>query len=194
MMRKELASVVVEALQDGIACPWHFPINVMPEFKALFGKFFVGEPVTDADADYTELDSILAATGAKFTHHWRVPKPRCERPPQDRILMPPRSWFVSDRTYHASRIHECLHYLEQPFRVGWIGSDHQAEMVAEIGTSFLESHLRLPHDQDDINIRKWLPAWTEGIYADPAYLFDAVAQAERAVRYLLGLRRTKEAA
>jgi len=193
MDRHETARRFVNALRAGNA-PWRYPHNRLPEFEPLFGTFFVGEPVSDADADYTELDAILAATGAKFTCHWRVPKPRCERPPQDRILMPPRSWFVSDRTYHASRIHECLHYLEQPFRVGWIGSDHQAEMVAEIGTAFLESHLRLPHDQDDFNIRKWQHAWVSGINASPGYLFDAVAQAERSVNYLLDLRRFKEAA
>jgi len=193
MNDRELADVVLEALREGIV-PWRFPINVMPEYKALFGTFFVGEPMSDADAHYTELDAILAATGAKFTCHWRVPKPRCERPPQDRILLPPRSRFFSERTFHASRIHEVLHFLEQPFRVGWIGSDHQAEMVAEIGTAFLESHLRLPHDQDDFNNRKWLSAWASGINASPAYLFDAVAQAERAVNYLLGLHRRKQAA
>ena len=108
--------------------------------------------------------------------------------------MPPRSWFLSPSTFHASRIHEVLYFLEQPHRVGWIGSDHQAELVAEIGTAFLESHLGLPHDQDNYNVRKWLPAWTSGINTSPAYLLDAVAQAERSVKYLLGLRHKKEAA
>jgi len=193
MNDREIAEFVVEALQEGIV-PWRYPFNVTPEFKPLFGRFFIGEPKAEADADYTELDAILAATGAKITCHWAVPKPRCERPPQDRILMPPRSWFVSDKTYHASRIHEVLHFLEQPWRVGWIGTDHQAEMVAEVGTAFLESHNRLPNDQDNLNIIKWLPAWANGIDASPAYLFNAVAQAERAVNYLLDLHRRKEAA
>ena len=191
MDRRQLADVVIEALSEGIV-PWRFRVNVMPEFEALFGMFFAGEPVTDAN--YAELDAILAATGAKITHHWRVPKPRCERPPQDRILMPPRSWFLNVSTFHASRIHEVLYFLEQPHRVGWIGSDHQSELVCEVGTGFLESHLRLPHDQDNTNISKWLSKWTKGIEASPAYLFDAVAQAERAVDYLLALKRRKEAA
>lgn len=196
MIHQELASFVLEALHEQRpVVPWHFPFNIMPEFKALFGKFFVGDPVTEVAADYSELDAILASTGAKITQHWRVPKPRCERPPRERILMPPRSWFLSTATFHATRIHEVLHFLELPHRVGWIGSGHQAELVAEIGTAFLESHLRLPHDRDEIaNIRKWLPSWTDGINASPAYLFDAVAQAERAVNYILGLRRLKEAA
>jgi len=163
----------------------------MPELAPTFGKFFTGEPLAEGEADYAELDAIIAATGAKVVTHWRVAKPRCDRPPRDRILLPPRSRFVSDRTYHASRIHEVLHFLEQPERVGWIGSDHQAELVCEVGTGFLESFLRLPPDQDNANIRKWLPAWTTGIQADADYLFDAVAQAERGVRYLLNLRQSK---
>ncbi len=191
MDRRQLAEAVIDGLTEGIV-PWRYPTNITPEFKALFGKYFVGEPL--AEADYGELDAILAATGARITEHWRVKKPRCERPPQDRILMPPRSWFLSASTFHASRIHEVLHYLEAPHRVGWIGSDHQAELTAEIGTSFLESHLRLPHDLENANIFKWLAAWTSGVNASPAYLFDAAAQAERAVEYLLDLHRSKAAA
>ena len=85
-------------------------------------------------------------------------------------------------------------YLES-HGVGWIGSDHQSELVGEIGTGFLESYLRLPPDhRDQANCNKWLPKWAEGIKADSAYLFDAVAQAERAVSYLLDLRRRRKAA
>jgi antirestriction protein ArdC len=193
MDRREIAAAVLDALYEGIV-PWRFPANVLPELKPVFGPFVTGDPGSEAEADYGELDAILAATGAKVVTHWRVAKPRCDRPPRDRILLPPRSRFFSERTYHASRIHEVLHFLEQPERAGWIGRDDQSEMVCEVGTSFLESHLRLPPDQDITNIKKWLPAWTDGIKADPNYLFDAVAQAEKAVRYLLGLRRKKDAA
>ena len=191
--RRDLAAAVVEALQEGIA-PWRHPFNVMPELAPTFGKFFTGEPLAEVEADYGEVDAIIAAVGVKITHHWRCPKPRCDRPPLDRILMPPRSRFWNEAQYQATRIHEVLHFLEQPERVGWIGRDDQSEMVCEIGTGFLESVLRLPPDQDNANIRKWLPAWAEGIEADPCYLFDAIEQAERAVRYLLDLHRRRSAA
>ena len=167
----------------------------MPELAPTFGKFFTGEPLAEEEASYGQLDGIIKATGAKITHHWRCVKPRYDRPPLDRILLPPRSRFWSQQQYEATRIHEVLHFLEASWRLGWIGSDHQAELVAEIGTSFLESHLRLPPDhRDQANCNKWLPMWAKGIEADPAYLFDAVAQAERAVNYLLDLRRKKAAA
>jgi antirestriction protein ArdC len=191
--RQETATFVLASLHEGNAA-WRFPFNQQAEFKALFGRFFTGEPLTEAEVSYDALDAIIAATGAKITHHWRCPKPRCDRPPLDRILLPPRSRFINDRQYHASRIHEVVHFLEQPWRVGWIGSDHQGEMVAECATGFLEAHLRLPHDQDNTNINKWLPKWAEGIQADPNYLYRAVAVADSSVRYLLDLRRLKAAA
>jgi antirestriction protein ArdC len=190
--QRQLADRVLKELHEAVV-PWRYPNNVMPEFALLFGQFFTGEPLTEAQVDYAELDAIIAATGARITHHWRCPKPRCDRPPLDRILLPPRSRFINDQQYHASRIHEVVHYLESG-RVGWIGSDHQAELVAECATGFLEAHLRLPHDDDNTNINKWLPKWAEGIEADPAYLLNAVAFAERSVNYLLDLRRRRVAA
>lgn len=193
MERQQLAELVLETLRAGVV-PWQHPVNAFPEFQGLFGTFISGEPRSEAEADYSELDDIIRATGAKLTHHHRVVKPRCDRPPRDRILLPPRSRFVNEAQYQATRIHEVLHYLEQPHRVGWIGSDHQSELVAEVGTGFALSHLRLPPDLDATNVRKWLPAWATGINANPAYLFDAVAQADKAVRYLFGKRRLKEAA
>lgn len=89
----------------------------------------------------------------------------------------------------ATKFHEVLHFVEQPWRAGWIGSNHQGELVAECGTGFLEAHLGLPHDTDHTNVERWLPSWTAGIERSPEYLFTAVAQAERSVEYILGLYR-----
>jgi len=190
--QRELADRVLKEVTEGVI-PWRYPINVMPEFKPLFGKFFTGEPLTEAEVSYAELDAIIAATGAKIIHNGQSRKPRFHRR-KDKIVLPLRSVFQNEAHYQASRIHEVLHYLEQPGRVGWIGSDHQSELVCEVGTAFLESHLQLRHDQDNTNVLKWLPRWAEGIEADPNYLIRAVAVAEFSVRYLLDLRKRKEAA
>lgn len=191
--RSQLAAAVLEALQEGIV-PWRHPFNVMPELALTFGKFFTGEPLTEAEAEYGQVDSIIASVGVEITHHWRCVKPRCDRPPLDRILLPPRSRFWNEAQYQATRLHEVFHFLEQPWRAGWIGRNDQSELVCEIGPALLESYLRLPPDRCNANIEKWLPKWAEGIEADSAYLFDAVAQAERAVNYLLDLPRKKAAA
>ena len=194
MADRELAELVLDTIREAII-PWQYPVSGFPQFRALFGTFITGEPVSEAEANYGDLDRIIEAVGVKIVRHGRVQRPRCERPPRERILLPPRSRFLSESQYRATVIHEVLHALEQPHRIGWIGSEHQAELVSEVGTGFVLSHLRLPSDlSDTANINKWLPAWADGITADPAYLFDAVAQAEKAVRHLLGLRRKKDAA
>jgi antirestriction protein ArdC len=190
--QRELADRVLESLQAGTV-PWRFPHNRLPEFAPLFGKFFTGEPLTEAEVSYDELDEIIKATNAKIIHNGRSRKPRFHRL-TDKIVMPVRSVFQNEAHYRASLIHELLHHLEQPERLGWIGSDHQSELVCEVGTAFLESSLRLGHDQDNTNLIKWLPKFAEGIEADPNYLFRAVAVAEFSVNYLLDLRRKKEAA
>jgi hypothetical protein len=116
----------------------------MPEFKPTFGRLYTGAPL--AEASYTELDAIIAATGAGITHHWRS-KPRYDRPPLDRILLPPRSRFINDQQYHASRIHEVIHFLS--IRGGRHGSAllTRASLSQSVGQDF--SNLRLPHDQDN---------------------------------------------
>lgn len=187
MERHEFAQQTIEALKTGNV-PWRYPFNQLPHFEPLFGKFFDGVPQSDEEVDYAEVDALVLMAGAKVTHHWRCQRPRCDRPPLDRILLPERARFRDERQYRASIIHEILHFIEQPWRVGWIGSYHQAELVAEIGTGFVESFLRLPHDTDNTNIETWLGDWTKGIEANPHYLFDAIAQAELGVNYLLDLR------
>lgn len=193
MNRRQLAEDVLDSLRAGIV-PWQYPASTVPQFQGLFGTFMTGEPMGEAEADYGELEEIIGAVGVKIVHHGRVRKPRCERPPRERILLPPRSRFLTEAQYRATVIHEVLHALEQPHRVGWIGSDHQSELVAEVGTGFVLSHLRLPPDLEFKNILRWMPMWAERIKADPKYLFDAVTQAEKAVHYLLRLRPVKEAA
>ena len=190
MNHRDLAAAVVEALQEGIA-PWRHPFNVMSELAPTFGKFFTGAPLAQAEADYGEVEAIIKVTGVKVKHHWNCRKPRYHRL-QDRIVMPLQSYFQTVAHYRGTLIHELLHHVEH--RVGWIGSSHQGELVAEIGTAFIESHLRLPPDGEMANINKYLPWWTMEITFDSTYLFDAVTQAERAVRYLLDLGQQREAA
>src|ERR1019366_6188541 len=89
--QRELADLVLDSLRAG-AVPWRFPHNRQPEFAGMFGQFFTGEPLTEAEVDYAELDSIIAATGAKITHNGRSRKPRFHRL-RDKIVLPLRSCF-----------------------------------------------------------------------------------------------------
>lgn len=140
--------------------------------------------------DYAKAQAIVKATRADIRHHSRVKNPRYDRPPHDRIMLPPRSRFLNDAQYWATVVHEILHWSE--WRIGWAGTGDMGELVAEIATGYLESELGLPHDQDMTNHNKWLSAWVEGIEKNPKYLFDAAAQATRAVDYVLGFTRVQE--
>ncbi len=186
--RRQLAMLVLASLRAGNP-PWRFPFSRQPAFGPLFGGYGTGEPPAEGEVDYGVAEAVIKATGARISHHRRCQRPRCDRPPLDRILLPPRSRFSSQAQYVATKLHEVLHYVEQPWRAGWVGADHQGELVAECGTGFLEAHLGLPHDTDNTNVEKWLPKWAEQIEQRPDYLFDAVAQAERSVEYILGLYR-----
>jgi len=192
MERREAARRFVDFLRGGSA-PWRYPHNRLPEFEPFFGKFFRGEQQSVGEADYAVVDAIIKVVGVRVRHHWNCGKPRYLRG-QDRIVLPLKSYFQDEAHYQATRLHEILHAAEQPHRANWTGPCHQGEFIAEAGTAMLLSHLLLPHDADNKNVEKWLPWWAMEIAIDPAYLFDAIAQAERSVNYLLGLRRLKEAA
>jgi antirestriction protein ArdC len=153
------------------------------------GKFLILNE-NKQEPDYTQAEAIIEATKADIRHHSRVKKPRYDRPPNDRIMLPPRSRFMDDAQYWATKFHEIFHWSE--WRVGWTGTPDLGELIAEIGTGYLESELGLPHDQDMTNHNKWLPTWVENIEKNPKYLFDAAAQAARAVDYVLGFTRVQE--
>jgi hypothetical protein len=186
--RRELALLVLASLRVGNP-PWRFPFSRQPPFAPLFGRYGTGQPPAAGKVDYGMAETVIQATGAKISHHRRCQRPRCDRPPFERILLPPRSSFLNDAQYVATKLHEVIHYVEQPWRAGWVGSDHQGELVAECGTGFLEAALGLPHDDDNTNVEKWLPTWAEEIEKSPDYLLDAVAQAVRSVEFILGLYR-----
>ena len=192
MDRHETARRFVNALRAGNA-PWRYPHNRLPEFEPLFGKFFRGEPQSVAEADYAVVDAITGAVGVKLRHHWNCRRPRYWRD-QDRIVLPPKPYFQDEAHYQATRLHELFHAAEQPQRAGPAGPGHQAELVAEAGTGMIVSRLLLPFDGDDTNLNKYLAWWTMEMTLDPAYLFDALAKAEQATNYLLGLLNRKVAA
>jgi antirestriction protein ArdC len=153
------------------------------------GKFLILNE-NKQEPDYSHVESIIEATRADIRHHPRVKRPRYDRPPDDRIMLPPRSRFIDDAQYYATKVHEILHWAE--WRIGWTGSADMGELIAEIGTGYLESELGLPHDQDMTNHNKWVGIWVANIESNPKYLFDAAAQAARAVDYVLGFTRVQE--
>ena len=81
-----------------------------------------------------------------------------------------------------------MHYLEQPWRLKWDKTVDKSELMAEIGQCLIESYFRLAPAQDDTNIRKWLLIWDQQMQRSSQYLFEAIEQAERSVKYLIKLQ------
>lgn len=135
-----------------------------------------------ATVDYSGIESLIEATGAVVQHVDNLERGEYSRN-DDVIRLPVRSFFLNERQYIATKVHELFHWVES--RTEWVGSEDQAELAAEIGTGYLESEFGLPHDSDMKNCRKWLPTWISSIEKDPRYLFDAAAQAAHGLEYLL---------
>lgn len=166
----------------------HLVFNAEQCFGRTCGKYLI---LTEnkQEPDYASAEAIVTATLANIHEHISVEKPLYDRP-SDRILLPTRNNFLSDAQYWATKFHEVIHWTES--RIGWVGSVDQGELIAEIATGYLESELNLPHDLDTANHDRWMPTWIENIEKNPKYLFDAAAQAARAVDYILGFTKVQE--
>ena len=149
------------------------------------GKYLILEE-TITSPDYSKAEKIVESTKAKIIHHARVKKPRYDRMPKDRIMMPLRKHFRDDAQYWAAVFHELAHYSE--LRIGWNKEEAHGELMAEIVTGYMESELNLPHDSDMTNHEKWVKIWIEEIEKNPIYLFEAAAHAARSLDWILGTK------
>lgn len=136
--------------------------------------------------DYSGVQELVEYTRAEINYGF-------DSPYYDRFLdlicLPDKSRFISEKQFHATQLHELIHWCER--RTQWEGPDHQAELVAEIGAATLENHLKIPHCDDLTNHHMYLPVWQENITKNPQYLFTAAAQAAKAVDYVLGFKRIR---
>jgi antirestriction protein ArdC len=143
--------------------------------------------ISDTPPDYSNTDRLLAQAVFKEGGYSR---PRYERPPKDFICMPWRKRFVDDAHWYGSCLHELIHWAE--WRTGWKGSEEQGELIAEIGQAYLETLLGVPHCNDLTNYNKWLDDWLRAMDEDPRYIYEATAQAEKAVDFVMGRRPNRD--
>lgn len=158
----------------------HLVFNADQCFGKTCGKYLILKEDTKV-ADYSQAEVLVNATKANIIERSNLIGPQYDRE-LDSILLPPRSYFIDDAQYWATKFHELVHWTES--RLNWRGSPDQGELIAEIATGYLESDLDLCHDSDKANHNKWMPIWIDNIEKDPKYLLDSAAQAARVIDYI----------
>lgn len=142
-------------------------------------------------------DRFIAGTGARIEHGGDR---AFYRPSSDHIQMPDEGLFCgTDSTtrtegYYATLVHEITHWSGAKHRLnrefGKRFGDHAyaaEELVAEIGSAFLCSDLRITQDVR-ADHALYLAQWLELMKSDSRAIFTAAAKASEAVAYLKRLQ------
>lgn len=109
----------------------------------------------------------------------------------DAITLPPRGAFDSSGAYYSVVAHEHTHWTGGPARLNRIahkrfGDDEYAreELVAELGSVFVMSHLGLAHEPDRRQAA-YLAHWSAHLRSRPRDLWSVVGDASAALDHLV---------
>ena len=142
------------------------------------------------DADRTEFDALVSATGADIEYgHTNAAYYRL---PHDYIVMPDQKMFGYFTGFADTLLHELSHWTEH--RLNWTGTYAEGELRAEMSSSFLAAALNIPNSGDLANHAAYVQSWIQALENDPKHIFKASAAASKAADYLLGFIRAKEGA
>lgn len=113
-------------------------------------------------------------------------------PASDEIHLPHRKDFVSLSEFWGTALHELSHWTGHPSRLNRangmasrMGTDGYAreELVAESASWLLAATLGTPHEPK--NSAAYLASWVKKFADKPRELYSAIAQAQKAVDFLL---------
>jgi antirestriction protein ArdC len=157
-------------------------IHGLPDAFALQLPLPAFDPIPEAEA-------FIAATGANIVTG--VVGPPRYTPSRDEIGMPDPRAYRSPSAYYADLMHELVH---------WTGAEHRLkrekgkkwadaayafeELVAEIGSAFLCTDLRLDKDVER-DQAPYLRDWLRALKDDPTQLWTAGKAAEAAAEFLV---------
>lgn len=125
-------------------------------------------------------------------------------PALDFVNMPAIEQFETAEDYYATFFHELAHATGHASRLAREGiTDPQGfgskpysreELVAEMGASFLCSHVQIDYDNITENNAAYLAGWLKVLQADSKFIFKAAAEAQKAADYILNRKQTNETA
>ena len=156
---------------------------------------FKAKPPTDdvqtfEDADRTEFDRLVAATGVEVRYGHT--KAAYYRPPADYIVMPDEKMFGAFPGFADTLLHELSHATEH--LLNWQGTYAEGELRAEMSSSFLSAALNIPNSGDLANHAAYVQSWLQALENDPRHIFKASAAASKSADFLLGFIRPVEVA
>ncbi len=114
---------------------------------------------------------------------------------KDCIVMPKKASFASDAAYYSTLFHELIHSTGSAKRLSREGITEMSEfgdakysleeLVAEIGTCYLQSHTGIVTEFD--NSVAYMQGWLDVLKNDKRLVLAAAREAQKAVDYILNL-------
>lgn len=141
-------------------------------------------------------EEILNNSGAKIKH--KAQDRAYYSPVTDTITLPLKEQFVNSEEYYRTALHELGHWTGHSSRnnrnmSGTFGTESYAkeELVAEITSFLVGTQCGLGHEPDKNNIA-YLKSWAKAIRDEPSFLYNAVKEADKAAKLILGNEQTME--
>ena len=116
-------------------------------------------------------------------------------PSKDKIILPPMAAWKEESTAWSTVAHEAIHstgHKSRLSREGVINFDkfgsHQysyEELVAELGSVFLCSHLKHSSDKSEKNSSAYLSHWMKVLKENQSWLWRAASEASKASDFIL---------
>ncbi|MCB0651500.1 MAG: DUF1738 domain-containing protein [Saprospiraceae bacterium] len=120
-------------------------------------------------------------------------------PMSDKLNMPDIAQFDTPEEYYSTLFHELTHSTGHASRLARKGitelttSDRKQyskeELIAEMGASFLAAHTGINTDDLTENSAAYLEGWLKILKSDKKLIFKAAAKAQKAVDYILNVKR-----
>ncbi len=134
---------------------------------------------------YEQAETVIHATNADIRHGGN--KAFYDRA-GDFIQLPFKNQFTSLSNYYSTTFHELMHWSES--RLGWNGSHPMGELIAEMGSCFIATELRIPQCDDYLDKHTgYLAHCLTSMQNDPNWIFKASSQASKASDFILAFKK-----
>lgn len=120
-------------------------------------------------------------------------------PALDKLNMPDIKQFETTEDYYCTFFHEAVHSTGHQTRLNRKGIKElnsfgsqaysKEELLAEMGASFLAAYAGINYDEITENSAAYLQGWLKVLKSDKKLIFKAAAEAQKAVDYILGVKR-----